>query len=74
MNKEYVLILRVLQDHLEMLLSIAEKFGDFFFSSSWGKLAGFAHDLGKSTPEWQKYIREKSGFEKEGESEREKNA
>lgn len=54
-----------LMDHEEMVAFLASAFAGLFSSSSWGYLAGLAHDLGKSTSEWQQYIRDKSGYEKE---------
>jgi CRISPR-associated endonuclease/helicase Cas3 len=54
-----------LLEHLEGTALLTLKFSKAFKSSSWGNLAGLAHDLGKSTTSWQKYIREKSGYEAE---------
>ena len=58
---------QLLIDHLEAVAFLAAGFAGSFASSSWGHLAGLGHDLGKSTPQWQAYIREKSGYEIEQE-------
>ncbi|MFA5446908.1 MAG: CRISPR-associated helicase Cas3' [Sphaerochaeta sp.] len=55
----------LLLDHLHSVASLAEEFANFFQSNSWASLAGYAHDLGKSTNEWQRYIRRKSGYDTE---------
>lgn len=59
---------QLLTEHLEAVALLANRFADSFASSSWGHLAGLAHDLGKSTERWQTYIRDKSGYEIEQES------
>lgn len=51
-----------LEDHLSGTARLASVFASKFLSSDWGKAAGIAHDIGKGRPEWQKYLRLKSGF------------
>lgn len=53
----------LLADHLDSVSQLAAGFASSFASGRWAALAGIAHDLGKSTPLWQKYIRDKSGFD-----------
>lgn len=54
-----------LEAHLLGTARLAEKFASAFQSGSWGYAAGISHDTGKSTPEWQRYIVTKSGFDEE---------
>jgi len=56
---------QLLIDHLEGTARLASKFADAFNSSSWGYAAGFAHDTGKSTPVWQRYLKAKSGYDED---------
>ncbi len=46
-----------LPDHLERVADLAGKFAAAFGASSWGRLVGFWHDLGKYSPDFQQYIR-----------------
>ncbi|HKM06194.1 MAG TPA: hypothetical protein VJ869_04330 [Sphaerochaeta sp.] len=65
-EKENWLEPHLLMDHLRSVAELTKGFAECFDSSSWGYAAGFGHDLGKSTLAWQRYIREKSGYEQEG--------
>lgn len=49
-------------EHLNGTADLAEQFAGKFNSSIWGKTLGLAHDQGKSTEKWQKYLRLKSGY------------
>jgi CRISPR-associated endonuclease/helicase Cas3 len=51
-----------LTEHLEETAKLAAKFAADFDSSEWAYAVGIAHDTGKGTVEWQRYIRDKSGF------------
>lgn len=55
----------LLEEHLYEVAKLAAKFSGKFGSSDWGYLAGIWHDLGKYQSEFQDYIRNKSGFERE---------
>jgi CRISPR-associated endonuclease/helicase Cas3 len=44
--------------HLEQVAKLAGGFSSAFGASSWGRLAGLWHDLGKFSPDFQLYIRE----------------
>lgn len=52
-----------LDEHLNGTSQLANKFAKEFGSEDWVELAGFWHDLGKYLPEWQKYIRRKTGYD-----------
>ncbi|MFA7094566.1 MAG: CRISPR-associated helicase Cas3' [Thermovirgaceae bacterium] len=54
-----------LSDHLEGTAIRAAKFADDFGNSDWGYFIGLLHDLGKFHPNWQRYIRVKSGYDPE---------
>lgn len=41
----------LLEDHLEQTGKLAEVFATKFQSGTWGKVAGLAHDVGKSREE-----------------------
>lgn len=65
-NNEGIFETQELLDHLKGTAVLAEKFSDKFNNSSWGKLLGLWHDLGKYSNEFQEYIKKNSGYE-EGE-------
>jgi len=48
--------------HLTETAELAAKFAKPFNSSEWAYALGFAHDTGKSTDEWQDYLKNKSGY------------
>jgi CRISPR-associated endonuclease/helicase Cas3 len=51
-----------LGSHLLKTSELAAKFAKAFNSEGWGKIIGLAHDTGKSTENWQKYLIRKSGY------------
>ncbi len=52
----------LLGDHLAGTAERAANFASVFSSRDWGKVVGLAHDTGKSTENWQKYLIRKSGY------------
>jgi len=46
-----------LDEHLKKVAEKAAAFAAAFDSSSWGKLVGSNHDIGKGTLQWQAYLR-----------------
>jgi len=52
----------LLENHLKGTSERAAQFAKVFNSESWGKALGLAHDTGKSTEAWQKYLIRKSGY------------
>jgi hypothetical protein len=50
------------------LQEVAKKAGEFaqvFGSGDWASLAGLWHDLGKFLPDWQEYLRRKTGYDED---------
>ena len=58
-----------LVDHLRETAQLAETFAASFDSASWGRACGLAHDMGKGTAAWQKYLTRKSGYDEEAQLE-----
>ena len=58
-----------LVDHLQKSAELAAGFAADFNSRTWGYSIGLAHDAGKGTHEWQKYLQKKSGYDEEASSE-----
>lgn len=56
---------QLLSEHLAETAKRTEEFAAKFHSSSWGRVAGLAHDAGKGRPLWQHYIRRKSGYDED---------
>ncbi len=54
-----------LEDHIEGVAHLSEKFAENFSNGDWGKVAGLLHDLGKGSVVFQEYIRKVTGFESE---------
>lgn len=54
-----------LEDHLIGTARSAAAFAADFDSESWGYAAGVSHDTGKGTHDWQRYLRNKSGFDED---------
>jgi len=52
-----------LVEHLVEVAELAAEFAEAFGSSEVAYVMGLAHDAGKSTANWQKYIRSNSGFD-----------
>lgn len=52
-----------LSEHLRAVSELAARFGAEFGCREWASLAGLWHDLGKYSDEFQKYIRQSSGFD-----------
>ena len=52
-----------LHDHLINTAELAAKFASKFNSAEWGYAEGLAHDQGKTTDIWQKYLCLKSGYD-----------
>jgi len=61
-DEECWAIPHLLSDHLFSTSEKAEILSAKFKSGSWGKAAGFAHDVGKGRLEWQAYLNNKSGY------------
>jgi CRISPR-associated endonuclease/helicase Cas3 len=55
-----------LEDHIQAVAALAERFASSFGNGDWGRVAGLWHDLGKYKPAFQEYIRKASGYENEG--------
>ncbi|MDR2951855.1 MAG: CRISPR-associated helicase Cas3' [Treponema sp.] len=60
---------QLLETHLLETAELAAAFAAEFGSREWGYALGFSHDGGKGTPEWQKYLNNKSGYNEEASSE-----
>lgn len=58
----------LLDDHIIGVSKLASNFALIFNSSEIAEIIGIFHDLGKYAPDWQIYLREKSGFEATGKS------
>ena len=54
-----------LNDHLQKVANRSQKFAQLFGSGDWAYVAGLWHDLGKFLPDWQKYIRKKTGYDED---------
>jgi HD superfamily phosphodiesterase len=54
-----------LVDHLQKVGKLAAKFAEEFGTPDWAEIAGLWHDLGKYSTGFQRYIRNKSGYEVE---------
>ncbi|MEE9493344.1 MAG: CRISPR-associated helicase Cas3', partial [Gammaproteobacteria bacterium] len=54
-----------LEDHLCNVANISAKYASVFGSEDWVELAGRWHDLGKYSADFQEYIRDQSGYERE---------
>lgn len=46
-----------LEEHLEKVAKLADEFARYFGGSSWARLTGYNHDVGKGTLPWQAYLR-----------------
>jgi CRISPR-associated endonuclease/helicase Cas3 len=58
-----------LEEHLRETAELAADFASEFNSREWGYVLGLAHDIFKSSPKWQAYLCDKSGYDEEASSE-----
>ena len=56
---------QLLSEHLNNVAFIASEFAKSFQAACWAKLAGRFHDAGKSSREWQAYLRHVNGIDDE---------
>lgn len=56
----------LLADHLEAVASLAERFASAFGAGELARVAGLLHDIGKSNPDFQRYLLDSWKAEKEG--------
>ncbi len=54
-----------LDTHLRSVAKLARSFAAGFYAGDWARLTGLWHDLGKYAPDFQHYIRDASGYERE---------
>ncbi len=55
----------LLDEHLRVVAMLADTFARCFGASDWARLSGLWHDLGKYAADFQHYIRDASGYERE---------
>jgi CRISPR-associated endonuclease/helicase Cas3 len=55
-----------LNKHLSGTAELASRFAHVISSEEWGLMLGLAHDTGKYTEEWQRYLIRKSGYDEDG--------
>jgi CRISPR-associated endonuclease/helicase Cas3 len=53
----------LLEEHLRDVAQLAALFASNLGASDWANLAGLWHDFGKYSPDFQSYIRSRSGYE-----------
>jgi len=53
---------QLLEEHLHNVTSKAEEFASFFNGAAWARYLGNYHDLGKSTLQWQAWLRHVNGI------------
>jgi CRISPR-associated endonuclease/helicase Cas3 len=61
--------IQLLENHLHETAELVATFAAEFNSYEWGYAIGIFHDTGKATSEWQKYLKNKSGYNEEASSE-----
>ncbi|MDY6825229.1 MAG: CRISPR-associated helicase Cas3' [Thermodesulfobacteriota bacterium] len=54
---------QLLREHLVQVSNMAEDFASFFNASTWGRILGENHDIGKGTNEWQAWLRHVNNVE-----------
>ncbi|MEE9302513.1 MAG: CRISPR-associated endonuclease Cas3'', partial [Thiotrichaceae bacterium] len=54
-----------LEDHLRKVAKLSAKHASVFGNEDWAEIAGRWHDLGKYSLDFQEYIRDQSGYERE---------
>ena len=50
------------KEHLEGVAKLASVFASEFCMSSWGKMLGMLHDIGKQSNAFQQHIKKESGY------------
>lgn len=55
----------LLKEHLESTAKLAAIFASDFEGNEWAELVAYLHDLGKYHPDWQNYIKSKTGYQED---------
>jgi hypothetical protein len=55
--------IHLLEEHLRQVAKMASSFASSIGAAQWAESAGLWHDLGKFGPDFQNYIRTRSGYE-----------